>query len=370
MYCKCRQAEDFDQKINDQGTGPTKTKLKSLSEDPLVAETPDSALRYSITPNPLYFQRNHFPLPSISNSNFDDWNITLHGGSEDVSEQIDVKDLKALPRTTLSVTTECAGNNRLDVSPPVSGNQFESGAVSSAYWTGTPLSSVLTKMNINSDIVEILFEGADEGIPEHGHVKQTYQRSLPIDVAFHPDTILAYEMNGEKIPFEHGAPVRLIVPGWYGMASVKWVRKITALRTNFAGYFQTYKYVAKYPDGRSRFVTRMKLKSMITYPAIGKISASETIQLKGFAWSGESRIKNVEVSTDSGYTWKSASLSESNSRYLWSQWHFDWDSPLKGHHTIVCRATDSLGNLQPMQSEWNEFGYEVNSANSICIEIG
>ena len=368
MYCKCIRAEDFDLNINDQGTGPTKTKLKSLSQNPLVAETPESALLYSITPNPLYFQRNHFPLPSIPNSSLDDWNIVLDGSS-DINDQINLKDLKALPKTTLSVTTECAGNNRLDVSPPVSGNQFESGAVSSAYWTGTPLSAVLTKMNLSSDVVEILFEGADDGIPEPGQVKQTYQRSLPLDVAFHPDTILAYEMNGEEIPFEHGAPVRLIVPGWYGMASVKWITRITALETNFSGYFQTYKYVAKYPDGRSRFVTKMKLKSMITYPAVGKMVTSESIPLKGFAWSGESRIDKVEVSTDSGYTWKLASLSESNSRYLWSQWQFDWDNPLKGHHTIVCRATDSLGNLQPMQSEWNEFGYEVNSANSICIEI-
>ena len=368
MYCKCIRAEDFDHKNHDQGTGPAKPKLKSLSQNPLVAETPESALLYSITPNPLYFQRNHFPFPSIPGSSLNDWNIVLDESS-DANSLINLKDLKAMPKATLSVTTECAGNNRLDVSPPVSGNQFESGAVSSAYWTGTPLSAVLTKMNLSPDVVEILFEGSDEGIPEPGQVKQAYQRSLPIDVAFHPDTILAYEMNGEEIPFEHGAPVRLIVPGWYGMASVKWLRKITALEKNFSGYFQTYKYVAKYLDGRSRFVTKMKLKSMITYPTVGKITSAETIPLKGFAWSGESRIEKVEVSTDSGYTWKAASLSESNSRYLWSQWHFDWDNPSKGHQTIVCRAIDSVGNLQPMQSEWNELGYEVNSANAICLDI-
>ena len=368
MYCKCTEARFSDQNHSHKRTRPTSKRLKELSEDPLVAETPDSALLYSITPNPLYFKRNHFQIPDLTVEDLDEWNITLETDESKVS-QVSIKALRSLPSTTISVTTECAGNNRLELSPPVSGNQFECGAVSSAFWKGVPLSILLARMNLGSDVKEILFEGTDEGKPEVVEESQPYRRSLPIDVASHPDTILAYEMNGEPLPIEHGAPVRLIVPGWYGMASVKWVRRIAALKSEFEGYFQTYKYVARFLDGSSRLITRMKVKSMITSPAQRHNTAYETIRLTGFAWSGESRIKKVEISTDSGYTWKLANLSDSNSRYLWTQWDFDWDEPSEGHHTIVCRATDHLGNLQPMESRWNELGYEVNSANAICLDV-
>ena len=224
------------------------SELKTVGTEPYVGETPQAALDRWLTPNSLFYVRSQFDYPEIDESS---WRLKLDGaGSQEMTLSLD--ELKQLPKHTLTVTLECAGNNRGDLNPPAPGNQFSNGAVSNATWSGTSLSSVLSKMDLSKDVVEILFEGADIGSPSADKDPEPYLRSLPLELARHPDTLLAYEMNGETLPLEHGYPIRLIIPGWYGMAHVKWVNKITAITEPYYGTFQGEKYVYKYEDGIKR----------------------------------------------------------------------------------------------------------------------
>jgi len=183
--------------------------LKTIGENPYVGETPQVGLETWITPNPLFYVRSQFDYPEINENK---WKLqAVASNNEKIA--FSLKDIKQLPKHTLPVTLECAGNNRADLDPKAPGNQFNNGAVSNAVWAGTPLNSILSKINLPEDVVEILFEGADIGSPASGKEPEPYLRSLPLEVARHKDTLLAYEMNGEDLPLEHGYPIRLIVPG-------------------------------------------------------------------------------------------------------------------------------------------------------------
>ena len=198
---------------------PENTKnIVTIKHEPQIGETPQRALDAWLTPNPHFYVRNHFSIPDIRCST---WSLSIDGLITR-ERRFTLQQLKRFPRVTLPVTMECAGNNRSDLDPPTPGNQFQNGAVSTAYWAGARLSEVLKSAGVRPNAREVLFEGHDIGNPEPGVSEMPYTRSLPIDVALHPDTLLAYEMNGQELPKEHGHPLRLIVPGWYGMASVKW----------------------------------------------------------------------------------------------------------------------------------------------------
>jgi len=368
MSCTCSRAGSPEIAKSNQETRPKIRTLKPVDEDPMIGETPPSALNSWLTPNPLFYIRNHFPFPSVFDPSESTWEIAVDGAIGNPHE-LRFDDLLNLPRRTLAVTMECAGNNRRDLEPTVPGNQFDTGAVSTAVWTGASLADVLRTADLEPESVEILFEGADSGEPEPGKEIQSYLRSLPIEIARHPDTIIAYEMNGEPLTVEHGAPVRLVVPGWYGMASVKWLQRITALTKPFRGYFQTYKYVVRYQDGNERPVREMQVKSFISSPRHKSILKGGSICLSGFAWSGRSEIDQVELSADGGHSWESADLLGPSTRYSWQQWNYSWDSAKRGHHTIISRARDTRGNEQPMRSVWNELGYEVNGATSLCLDV-
>ena len=339
--------------------------LNTIGENPYVAETPPDALDSWLTPNPLFYVRSQFNYPEI---NDDEWTLKLLSSKD--SKIFHLDDIKNLPKHTLPVTLECAGNNRADLDPTVAGNQFNNGAVSNAVWSGTPLNALLETVDLHKNVIEILFEGADTGTTSEGKDPEPYLRSLPLELATHPDTLLAYEMNGETLPIEHGYPLRLIVPGWYGMAHVKWLSKITTLSEPFSGYFQGEKYVLKYRDGTKRPVQEMQVKSTITSPSNNMtLQCGVTHTIKGHAWSGRTNINKVEISVDQGQTWSLADLQDPLESYSWQPWTYEWIPKSPGRYTILSRATNDKGTQQPSESIWNELGYQVNGIKSTSVQV-
>ena len=339
--------------------------LLTLEQEPLIGETPERALDSWLTPNPLFYIRNHFPVPEI---HCDSWRLHIDGTVLNIAEMT-LKDLKKLPRVTMPVTLECAGNNRRDLEPPALGNQFNSGAVSTAYWAGVRLKDVLQLAGIQSGAREVLFEGCDAGQPEPDEPEMPYLRSLPLDVAMHPDTLLAYEMNGRELPLEHGHPLRLIVPGWYGMASVKWLKRLTVLDREFEGYFQTHKYVVDDESGPPEPLRNMAVKSMIGSPENGATLRADSICVNGMAWSGQERIARVDVSFDGGNTWSTAEIVGPSEQYAWQRWHLSWRPEAPGDYVLMSRAVDVCGNVQPMKSRWNRLGYMVNGVKAVRATV-
>ena len=197
----------------------------------------------------------------------------------------------------------------------------------------------------------------------------TYLRSLPTEVATHPQTLLAIEMNGEALSVEHGYPVRLIVPGWYGMASVKWLRRICVLEESYSGFFQTDRYIIENEDGTVDPVAQIKVKSLISWPNQGESLESTSYNVTGLAWSGFAHIASVEVSDDGGETWGDAELVGPRHRFAWQQWNFSWTPSRKGHNTLICRAVDEDGNVQPMETAWNRLGYIINGVKPVCVNV-
>jgi sulfite oxidase len=232
------------------------------------------------------------------------------------------------------------------------------------------LGVVLGRAGLEPSVQEIVIEGADHGYHPESKQERAYARSLPRDVALHPDTLLAYAMNGEPIPFAHGFPLRLIVPGWYGMASVKWVTRLYASALFFQGYFQTEQYVLIQKGGaRKQLLTRIRPRSLILSPAEGERLARGQHWLKGVAWSGAARIKRVEVSVDGGITWQAAEWSSRALSYAWRRWQLPWEASTPGPAALSSRAIDAAGNTQPLEVEWNELGYANNAIQQIQVVV-
>ena len=340
-------------------------KLVTIEHEPQIGETPPRALDVWLTPTPHFYVRNHFPIPDIQCST---WSLSIDG-LVTRERRFTLNDLKRLPRVTLPVTMECAGNNRSDLDPPTLGNQFNNGAVSTAYWAGVRLSDVLKTAGIKSRAREVLFEGHDSGMPEAGKPEMPYRRSLPLDVALHADTLLAYEMNGEELPKEHGHPLRLIVPGWYGMASVKWLRRLTVIDSAYYGYFQGHKYVIENDAGDPVPLTTMGIKSLIGSPKDGEAVGMGRVCVTGMAWSGDKRIARVDFSSDGGTTWEEADIVGPSEQYAWQKWHYTWAPDEPGDYTLMSRAVDVRGNVQPMKSRWNRLGYMVNGVKPVQVTV-
>ena len=345
---------------------PDKTKeLVTIEYEPQIGETPASALDAWLTPTPHFYVRNHFSIPDVQCST---WSLRIEG-LVTRERRFTLDDLKQLPRVTLPVTMECAGNNRSDLDPPTPGNQFQSGAVSTAYWAGVRLSDVLKTAGINPRAREVLFEGLDTGKPEPSKPEMPYRRSLPLDVALHPDTLLAYEMNGLELPKEHGYPLRLIVPGWYGMASVKWLNRMTVIDSDYSGYFQGHKYVIENDAGEAVPLTTIGIKSLIGSPTDGEAVRVGEVCVTGMAWSGDKRIARVDFSSDGGTTWEVAEMVGPSERYAWQKWHYSWTPDEPGDYTLMSRAVDVQGNVQPMKSRWNRLGYMVNGVKPVEVTV-
>ena len=343
--------------------------LNVLSEDPLCAGLFLPNLDVPICSNEGHFIRSHFAAPQINPS---DWSLPVTG---DVNNSLDLSydDLLKMPSREIVSLMECAGNSRSTMQPPAEGVQWDNGAVSVSRWKGVSVKAILEQTGLKASATDVLFEGTDSGKDAHSGNQLTYAMSVPLEKLLNEDTLLAYEMNGETLPKDHGFPIRLLVPGWYGMASVKWLDKITVMDHPNGGFHEMDYRIYPATDGKSdaqvERVTSIKVKSLISTPAKGSVLAPGSYTIKGVAWSGDGTITKVEVSTDDDRSWREAKLEEPNGNYSWQHFEIDWEAKNLGHSLIRCRATDSAGNVQPMLATWNFRGYRCNSIHSVPITV-
>ena len=331
--------------------------------NPRNVETPALALGAFLTPSADRFVRSNFAVPRIARRNH---RVRVRGLVQRAVE-LHVDELLSLPQRTITVTTECAGNGRTSLSPLPPGEPWERGAVSTAAWTGVPLSMLLERAGIRPGAVEVVATGMDCGRVAGG--RSAYARSVPLAVALHPDTLVALSMNGGPLLPAHGAPIRLVVPGWYGMASVKWLAHLEVRGEPFVGYFQSERYVYREVGRAPAPVTRMRVKSMFTSPLAGSRARMAPMRVCGFAWSGAGRIARVEVAFAGGEGWTEAHLVGADEPHAWRAWEAIWSPGWRGRHVLRCRATDDTGEVQPDLARWNELGYGANGVQSIAVEV-
>jgi DMSO/TMAO reductase YedYZ molybdopterin-dependent catalytic subunit len=286
--------------------------------------------------------------------------------------------LRDLPSETRVAILECAGNSRVFLVPQVEGAQWELGAVGNAEWTGVPLAALLERAGLEEDACEIVLEGADQGTPNEAPVPPSpisYARSVPRDKAMQREVLIAYQMNGRDLPQAHGYPVRAIVPGHYGMASVKWLTRIHAVREPFQGYWQTSDYgYWDDLDGKPvrRALGEMKLKSEIARPSVYEtLAPNQVYTVSGAAWAGETEVTEIAVSTDGGQTWAKAEFLDPVQRHAWRRWKFAWLTPKKpGQYTLLARAKDANSSVQPDKHDPNYGSYVINHPLPIEVFVG
>jgi DMSO/TMAO reductase YedYZ molybdopterin-dependent catalytic subunit len=331
---------------------------------PLNGETPPAALTAPVTPTAHVYVRTNFGVPAIVAGTH---RIDV-GGAVSAPFSVSVADLAELEQATVLITMECAGNDRTKIIPEVDGEPWTGGAVSTVRWSGVPLRTILDRARPDPGAVAVLFEGADRGYVESIGETISFARSLPLSDALHPDTLLATMMNGDPLPPRYGAPVRLVVPGWFGMASVKWLRSIEVLTSPFDGYFQTQRYV--YEDGRSSTpVTRMRVKSLIVDPVPGRTIASGCTRISGWAWSGDAPIAGVDVSQGDSGEWHPAQVLTPESASAWVRWEIEMELRGPGTCVLRSRARDAAGNVQPAQPPWNGLGYGNNAIRATRVQL-
>jgi DMSO/TMAO reductase YedYZ molybdopterin-dependent catalytic subunit len=322
---------------------------------PFNAEVRLEALSGDVPPTELHFVRSHFAVPDHPGT------LTIAGEVRN-SFTLDLADLRRRPAVSVVNTLECAGNGRAFLDPPAPGEPWLLGAVGTAEWTGVALLPLLEEAGVAVGAVEVLFRGADSGTP--GGLDRTiaFERSLPLPIPL--DTIVAYAMNGRPLPPEHGAPFRLVVPGWYGVASVKWLREIRAIATPFRGFYQVDRYVI---DGAP--LSEMAPRAVIARPADGSTVAPGPAVIRGYAWSGRTTVDRVDVSVDGGASWSAAALGPASGR-AWRTWELAWEPRVAGTLTLLARATDARGERQPLEQVWNALGYRNNAAQPVTVEVG
>jgi DMSO/TMAO reductase YedYZ molybdopterin-dependent catalytic subunit len=341
------------------------------SEEPLNLEMPFEKLDGFITPTELFYVRTHFPVPKIEKKT---WRLSVDGEVEKPF-QIDYEDLLKLESRKMPVTLECAGNTRVFLDPKVKGVQWGLGAVGNAEWSGVPLSILLDRAGVKSNATEVILEGADEGPledPKAPSGKVRFSRSIPVAKA-REDVLLAYRMNDLDLKPEHGFPLRAIVPGWYAMASIKWLQRIVVTDRPFNGYYQTLDYAFWKRDGDSAELVPlswMQIKAEIARPVKGEtVPASSNVRVHGAAWSDRG-ITKVELSTDAGVTWNEAKLIGEPTPNAWRLWEFNWKTPAQsGKRTLVARATDSKGRTQPVEHDSDRGTYMINHLLPIEVEV-
>src|SRR4051794_17200695 len=337
--------------------------LVMIRAEPFNAEAPPAALRDHITPTASHYVRSNFGLPEHDG-------LLAVRGAVDHEATLTVDDLRALPVTGHTVTLECAGNGRSDMRPLPAGEPWGGGAVSTAHWTGARLHDVLQAAGPDRTAREVLFAGADHG-PYHQYDDLRFVRSLSLAHALDPaaDILVAYEMNGEPLSADHGAPFRLVVPGWYAVASVKWLSAITVATELYDGEFQTGHYVYHWPDGRAEPVTLVKVRARITEPAIGAAIANGEHTIRGKAWSGHGPITTVEVSVAGDGEWQPAKVEPARDGHAWQEWSIPWDARRRGRHALRARATDADGGVQPDVPAWNRLGYGNNAVETVVVDV-
>jgi sulfite oxidase len=347
-----------------------KAKLISRSHEYVNLESPVHLLDSWLTPVELFFVRNHLPQPRIGLAQ---WRLVVTGEVKRPFE-LTFADLKKIASNSVVNTMEGAGNGRALYDTHAPGVQWVRGAVGTAEVAGPRLADVLRRAGVKPSAKHVALNGLDAA---HGDV-QDFIRSIPIEKAMDPDTLLATHMNGEPLTIEHGFPVRALVPGWVGAASVKWLTEIRVLDREFDGPFMNPGY--RYPtrpslpgeqlDPRDAApMTTLPVKSLIWRPTDGACCGRGSILVQGAAWSGEAEISKVEVSTDDGHTWQQALLGEDRSRYAWRLWEYIWNPAATGSYTILSRATDCAGRTQPLQAMCNPSGFLWNSIDRVRIHV-
>jgi DMSO/TMAO reductase YedYZ molybdopterin-dependent catalytic subunit len=333
--------------------------------DPLNCETAIPALIGGVVmPNARFYVRNHFQAPAIDAST---WRLEVTGLVERPLA-LSLRELSRMPSDARVVTLECAGNGRHWLDPPVDGEAWRLGAVSTAEWTGVPLVEVLGRVGILPEAREVIFRGADRGTVEGRPGAVHFERSLPLDTACESQAVLAYAMNGEALPLQHGYPVRLIVPSWYGVASVKWLTTIELADHPFDGYFQTDKYRYEAHGTPGRPVTLQRVRALITDPGEGEELPRGELAVRGVAWSGAAPIAGVEVSINDG-SWQETRLVGDRHRHSWQWWELLTNLDQPGTNSIRARAADLAGRTQPDLPDWNRYGYGNNAVQKVVVQV-
>ena len=344
--------------------------LQMINAAPYNAEAPPEALSGAITPVELHYVRSNFAVPAH------DGTLQI-GGAVDNPITLTLEDLRALPSAEWAVTLECAGNGRLATRPLPVGEPWGDYAVSTARWKGARLHDVLELARPGAAGVEARFEGADHGayhlksVSAQSSIEDlSFVRSLSMAHATDPasEILIAYEMNGSPLPADHGAPFRLVVPHWYAVASVKWLKRIDVLTEPYIGEFQTGHYIYEWPDRPHEQVTLMRVRARVTDPAPGRTLDAGTYTVRGKAWSGSGPVTDVHVSFTGEGEWHRATVAPPTGPFHWQEWSFEWDATV-GRHSLRARATDSAGNVQPDVPPWNRLGYGNNAIEVSYVDV-
>jgi DMSO/TMAO reductase YedYZ molybdopterin-dependent catalytic subunit len=335
---------------------------------PLNCETSIPALVGGVVmPNARFYMRNNFHMPDLDAAAF---RLAI-GGLVERSQSFTIRDLQNMKSKTQVVTLECAGNGRALFDRPTEGEKWGLGAVSTAEWTGVPLVEILDRAGVRQDVKDVLFRGADRGAVEGRSESMRFERSLRIDDARDSDVLLAYAMNGEPLPVEHGYPLRLIVPRWYAVASVKWLTEIELIDHTFSGHYQGDKYRYEWErDGRvvSEPVTLQRVRALVTEPSPQTEVGAGELAIRGVAWSGAAPIARIDVSVNGG-DWQEARLVSERNRYSWQWWELITRVERSEHLVLRARATDLAGRTQPERAEWNRLGYGNNGIQAVPIRV-
>jgi sulfane dehydrogenase subunit SoxC len=333
---------------------------------------PLEALRWPVTPVGLHYLLTHYDIPDVDTGSF---TLTVDGRVAR-ARQWSAAELAARTVRTLTVTMECAGNGRAGLLPRALSQPWLLEAVGTAEWTGAPLRPLLEEAGLLDDAVEVVFTGVDVGAEVEGIV-EPYQRALPIAEALRDDVLLAYGMNGGPLPPQHGFPLRLVVPGWYGMGNVKWLTRITVVSEPFTGFQNRVSYrLRQTADELGVPVTRMEPRALMIPPGAPdfftrrRLLSTGPCELFGRAWSGWAPVTGVEVSIDGAATWHEAKLSaEPVSAYAWWSWSWVWDAAVPGDYELCCRARDESERIQPLDGPWNLHGFANNALHRVPVTV-
>ena len=365
----------MDLPLNQNPTGPGALASPGMivrEKEPLNLEMPFTSIEGFITPNERFYVRSHNTIPELSAGA---WRLEVEGDVE-TPFSMDYEELATMDARTVTTTMECAGNGRTFLEPQRDGAQWESGAVGTAQWTGVPLSGLLARAGIHAGACEVILIGADLGEikePPRPAGKIHYSRSLPLDKA-NDDVLLATHMNGRPLEPAHGFPLRAVVPGWYGMAAVKWLNRIVVTGKPYQGYFQTidYSYWERDSDSPTLLpITEMRVKAQIARPGFAEaVPAGKPYRVHGAAWTGGAEITRVEVSADEGATWNDATLLGDPVTDAWRLWEYEWAVPAAtGDAVLMARATDSRGRTQPPRHHDDRGSYLIHHWLPVSVLI-
>jgi DMSO/TMAO reductase YedYZ molybdopterin-dependent catalytic subunit len=329
--------------------------------EPQNLETPAAGLAPWKTPTEQFFVRSHFAVPKID----DPYTLTVSGHVENPLT-LSLKDVQAMPAVTKPLTLECAGNGRVFLVPQARGLQWGIGAVGTAEWTGVPLGALLDRAKVKPGAVEVVLIGADKGEIRSDHPSPGavhFDRAIPIAKAKKDECILATHMNGEPLSAAHGAPVRAVIGGWYGMAAVKWLTKIVVVEKPYASFWQTIDYALWDRSGGLPSlvpVTAIQPKAVITSHVENAVVPAGEVRVNGKAWAGENGVAKVEFSADGGATWQPAQLEKDEKPFCWRSWSVAWAAKNRGPAKLVARCTDDKGTAQPEKRDPDRRTYMIN----------